>query len=311
MHAFVPVRCFLSPSLLIGAISLAMLHPAAGLAQSNWCRCPEGAVFQPGLVNYKGNSDRELVAKIEVLEGDPDHRCEAAWIGVSEVYAEGTPYGFHLLRKHLKTIREDACGESPNRFVSRTKTYRFTFDADSQSIRELDPGKETAAPQPDLPSAEKSNANVWESISTKETVEAHKTPKPPTRSSSTPQFVRTAWVLARKELKGHDLALSRGIDQHEKIIPLSKVRSIQAGEVGQIEASNGRTAIVRFYAGSRIEKLARKKNAFRRWYNDIGGPYIETKDDLYSPLRACIVEVPLDDIIEVNDYLDQQKTDQT
>ena len=89
------------------------------------------------------------------------------------------------------------------------------------------------------------------------------------------------------------------------------MRAIPAGELGQIEATNGHSALVRFYAGSKAEKFARKRNAFRRWYDDIGGPYMEAKDDLYSPLRACILEVPLDDIIEVNDYLDQQKKDET
>jgi hypothetical protein len=288
-----------------------MLHPIKSYAQSNWCRCPGGAVFKPGLVNYKANSDRELVAKIEVNEADPEHRCEAAWIGFSEVFAEGTPYSFHLERKHLKTIREDACGESPESFVSRTKTYQFVLDADSQSIREIDSVAEIASPPPDLRAEEKSNANVWSSISTADPVEPAKRAKPAMRGASAPEFVRTAWVLARKDIKGHYVALMHGIDQRQSIVPLSKMRTIRAGELGQIEASNGRTAIVRFYSGSRIEKFARKKNAFRRWYDGIGGPYTETKDDLYSPLRACILEVPLDDIIEVNDYLDQQNADRT
>lgn len=288
-----------------------MLYPITSHAEGNWCRCPGGAVFKPGLVNYKGNSDRELVTRIEVKEADPEHRCEASWIGFSEVFAEGTPYGFHLERKRMKTIREDACGESPDRFVSRNKTYQFVFDADSQSIREMDSVVEIASLPPDLPAGDKSNANVWDSISTAAPVEPLKSAKPPTRSASTPEFVRTAWVLARKDIKGHYVAVVRGVDQRETIVPLNKMHSIQAGELGQIEASNGRTAIVRFYAGSRIEKFAHKKNAFRRWYDDIGGPYTETKDDLYSPLRAYILEVPLDDIVEVNDYLDQQNTDRT
>jgi len=118
-------------------------------------------------VNYKGNSDRELVAKIEVKKTDPEQRCEAAWIGYSEVFAKGTPYNFRLQRKHLKTIREDACGDSPSRFVSRTKTYRFVLDADSQSLREMYPVvAETVKVRPDLPAGEKSNANVWDSIAT-------------------------------------------------------------------------------------------------------------------------------------------------
>jgi hypothetical protein len=70
-------------------------------------------------------------------------------------------------------------------------------------------------------------------------------------------------------------------------------------------------AIVRFYEGIRIEKFGKAKNAFRQWYDNVGGPYEEAKDDLYTSVRAYIVEVALDDIIEVNDYLDQQKTDRT
>jgi hypothetical protein len=311
MGAFSKARNFLSPSLVTGVMSLCIVHPLAGHAQSTWCRCPGGTVFQPGLVNYKENSDRELVTRVEVQEADPEHRCEAAWIDFSEVFAEGTPQSFHLRRKHLKAIREDACGESPDRFVSRTKTYRFVLDADSQSTREMDPVARASSPLPDLQAAEKSNENLWDSISTEDPVEPLKRPKPPTQNASAPEFVRTAWVLARSDIKAHYVALGRGIDQHESIIPLGKTRGIPAGEVGQIEASNGRTAIVRFYSGSRIEKFARKKNALRRWYDNIGGPYAETKDDLYTPLRACIVEVPLDDIIEVNDYLDQQNRDQT
>jgi hypothetical protein len=309
MCTFSKTRYVIFHSLITAVIGLGMLKPLASHAQSNWCRCPGGAVFQPGLVNYKGNSDRELVTRIEVNESDPERRCEAAWIGYSEVYVEGTPYSFHLQRKKLKTIREDACGDAPDRFVSRIKTYQFVLDADSQSIREMDPVVDTASPPPDLQAREKSNVNVWDAISIADPLEPPRNSKPVTRSASAPEFVRTAWVLARRDIKGHYVGLVRGIDQRESIISLSKVRDIRAGELGQIEASNSRTAIVRFYAGSRVEKLAGKKNAFRRWYNDTGGPYTETKDDLYSPLRAHILEVPLDDIIEVNDYLDQRKTD--
>ncbi|MFL6447551.1 MAG: hypothetical protein ACJ746_07660 [Bryobacteraceae bacterium] len=298
--------------LITGVLGVTLLHPIASYAQGDWCRCPGGAVFRPGLVNYKGNSDRELVTRIEVNKADADHRCEAAWIGYSEVFAKGTPYNFHLQRKHMKTIREDACGETPNRFVSRTKTYRFVLDADTQSVREMySVISEPVQLRPDLPPGEKSNSNVWTSIATSDPVNPQRTPKPATPGSSVPEFVRTAWVLVRRDIKGHYVALVRGVDQHETIHPLNKTRAIRAGELGQIEASNGHTAIVRFYEGSRIEKFANKKNVFRRWYDNTGGPYTEVKDDLFSPLRACILEVSLDDIIEVNDYLDGQKTDET
>jgi hypothetical protein len=268
-------------------------------------------VLQPGLVNYKENSEREIIARIEVNDGDPQNRCEAAWIGFSEVFAKGTPYNFHLERTHLKTIREEGCGDSPNRFVNRTKIYQFVPDEDSQSMRDIVQDTEIATTkrsgsQP----SEKTNANIWSAISTEPQIESVKNPKP-TQGASTPEFRRTAWVLARRDVKAHYVALVRGVDQRETIIALGKTRTVPAGELGQIEASNGHTAIVRFYSGSTTEKFTRKKNTFRRWYNEIGGPYVETKDDLYSPLRACIVEVPLDDIVEVNDYLDHQNTDQT
>ena len=310
MRVFSKAACVLSRLLTAGGIVLCLLYPAVSQAQSMSCSCPGGVVLQPGLVNYKENSEREIITRIEVKDGDPEHRCDAAWIGFSEIYAKGTPYSFHLERKHLKTIREEGCGDTPDRFVARTKMYQFVPDADSQSIREMAPVAEAAGAQPDSQPSEKTNANIWGAISTETPVEPTKNPKPGVNSSA-PEFPRTAWVLARRDIKAHYVAVTRGIDQHETIVTLSKTRTIRAGQLGQIEASNGHTAIVRFYSGSRTEKLASKRNSFRRWYDDTGGPYIETKDDLYSPLRACILEVSLDDIVEVNDYLDQHNTDQT
>ena len=310
MREFSKVASVLSPLLTASGIVLCLLYPAASRAQSMSCRCAGGVVLQPGLVNYKENSEREIITRIEVKEGDPENRCDAAWIGFSEIYAKGTPYSFHLERKHLRTIREEGCGESPDHFVSRAKVYEFAADADSQSIREMPPVAEAPGAQPNSQPSEKTNANIWGAISTETPVEPTKNPKPGVNSSA-PEFPRTAWVLARRDIKAHYVGVTRGIDQHEKIITLSKTRTIRAGQLGQIEASKGRTAIVRFYSGSTTEKLASKKNSFRRWYDDTGGPYVETKDDLYSPLRACILEVSLDDIIEVNDYLDQHNTDQT
>jgi hypothetical protein len=170
---------------------------------------------------------------------------------------------------------------------------------------------ETVEPSPDLPAREKSNANIWRSITTGEPASSRSSSKPVTTSASVPEFVRTNWVVARKDIEGHYVTLARGVNQRESVQPLNKTRTIRAGELGQIEASNGHSAIVRFYAGSRVEKFASRKNVFRRWYDSIGGPYSEAKDDLYSPLRACILEVRLDDIVEVNDFMDGQKTDET
>ena len=310
MHVFNKGRCAVFAWISAGFIALGIVQPLPAHAQSKWCRCPGGAVLEAGLVSYKDSSEREIVTRIEVQEDDSERRCEAAWIGLSEVYPIGTPYSFHLQRRKLRTIREDGCGDSPERFVSRTKTYQFVLDADSQPVREM--GTVAEGPSQPLNSdpSVKSNANVWTSISTD-------TPSEPLRSQpsarqdvSTPEFCRTAWVLARRNIRGHYVGLSRGVDQRETIVALPKTDAIRAGELGQIEASNGRTAVVRFYSGGRIGNFSHKTNAFRRWYDDVGGPYTETKDDLYTPLRARILEVPLHDIIEVNDYLDQQKTDQ-
>lgn len=310
MHAFSNARSSVFSVTSAGFLALAIVQPLPSYAQSKSCRCPGGAVFEPGMISYKGNSERETVTRIEVQDDDPGLRCEAAWIGLSEVYADGTPYSFHLRRRTLRTIREEGCGDSPNRFVSRIKTYRFVLDADSLPIRELGSVAESGSQRLDSKAREKSNANVWSSIAMDEPVEPARTQESPTRDASAPEFCRTAWVLARRNIIGRFVGLMRGVDQRETIVALSKTRSIRAGELGQIEASNGHTAIVRFYSGGSVGKFSRKMNAFRRWYIDTGGPYTETKDDLYTPLRARILEVPLDEIIEVNDYLDQQKTDQ-
>jgi hypothetical protein len=170
---------------------------------------------------------------------------------------------------------------------------------------------QVSAPQPaDEKTSSQSNANLWDSITPEDPLEMLKAVKGPSRSASAPEFSRSAWVFARKEIIGNYVGLVPGFDQ-QKVVTLRKTHKIKAGQLGQIEALHGRTALVRFYDGSRIEKFARSKNALRRWYDNTGGPYAETKDDLYTPLRACILEVSLDDLVEVNDYLDEQKTDQT
>jgi hypothetical protein len=262
------------------------------------------------LVNYKGYSEREIVTRIEVEEGDPELRCEASWISLSEVYADGTPFNFRLQRRNLRTIREDGCGDSPHHFVSRAKTYRFAFDTDSQPIMEQTDIAPSSGTPSNLKLGATSNANVWTSISTDESSESTRTRPSPDRDASAPQFCRTAWVMARKDIRAHYVGIVRGVDQRETIVPLGKTRAIRARELGQIEASNGHTAIVRFYSGGRIGKLSRRPNALRRWYDSIGGPYTPVEDDLYTPLSAHILEVSLDDIVEINDYLDQQKADQ-
>lgn len=298
--------------LFMSVTVLGLFFPALTRAEDKpWCTCPGGGTVEPGAVRYDGNSDRETITKIKIEDSDSGQHCAAIWIGRTEIYPTGTPYSFHLKRRQWREQRADGCGDSSKPFLKRTKNYQFVFDADSQSIREM----QLLAPKAATPSAEgkassQSNSNLWDSISPEDSGEPLKNVKHAARNPSAPEFSRSAWVFARKEMIGYYVGLLHGLDK-EEITTLRKTHKIKAGQLGQIEASNGRTALVRFYDGSRIEKFAKGKNALRRWYDNTGGPYAETKDDLYTPIRSCILEVPLDDLIEINDYLDEQKTDRT
>lgn len=284
----------------------------AGAEERLRCTCSNGRSIEPGAVYYSGNSDRETITKVEVDENSPEHPCVAVWIEATEVHPEGTPYSFYLKRITLGEQREEACGGSAEHFTKRTKTYQFAFHSKSQSIREVQP----LDPQPDGQSVEpdassKSNVNLWSSISANAQTDSRNAPRRASQILFYPEFCRTAWVVARKDITGHYVGLVSTIDQGETLVPLKKTYKIRAGQLGQIEASKVGSAIVRFYEGSGIEKLGNSRNRLRRWYHRVGGPYAEVKDDLYTPLRAHIVEVLLDEIVEINDYLDQQRTDQT
>jgi len=135
--------------------------------------------------------------------------------------------------------------------------------------------------------------------------------KPVSAIDPTREFNRTSWVLARREIEGKYVGLLKDAFQGETLVRLNKTRKLRAGQLGQIEAVTGDRAIVRFYEGARIRKFGKLRNAIRRWYDRVGGPYTETKDSLYTAFGACILEVALDDIVEVNDYLDQQQADRT
>jgi hypothetical protein len=295
--------------LTVGIAVFGLLYPAQARAgERTRCTCAGGGAIELGEVRYDSNSDRETITKLRVEDGNSEGRCAAVWIRQTEIYPAGTPYRFHLKRRQLKEQREDGCGDAPELFLKRTKTYQFVFDEDSQSIREMQSSTPGITAQP--ANGKQSNANLWDSITPEDPPETLKILNPVSRSAAAPEFGRSAWVFARKEITGNYVGLVPGFDQ-QKVVTLRKTHKVKAGQLGQIEAFHGRTALVRFYDGSRIEKFAKNKNALRRWYDNIGGPYTETKDDLYTPLRAYILEVSLDDLVEINDYLDQQKTDQT
>ena len=294
--------------LLASVTIFGLLLPTQARAEERTrCTCPGGGTMELGAVRYDGNSDRETITKVKVDNGDSEGRCAAVWIRHTEIYPAGTPYSFHLKRRQWKEQREDGCGDTPELFLRRTKSYQFVLDADSQSIREM----QLSAAQPaNTKASSQSNANLWDAIAPEDPLEPAESAKRPSRNASAPEFGRSAWVLARREITGNYVGLVPGLDR-QKVVTLRKTHKIKAGQLGQIEAFHGRTALVRFYDGSRIEKFAKSKNALRRWYDNTGGPYTETKDDLYTPLKACILEVSLDDLVEINDYLDQQKTDRT
>ena len=298
--------------IFIAGITGFLWQAAQGRAENNdVCTCPGGGAIERGAVRYEENSHRQTITKIETEGLGPYRHCSAVWISFTEVRPNGDPYSFFLKRTKLRDLREEGCGESPARFQIRAKTYRFAFDSDSQPVAEL-PWlvPETDSGRLIRDASSKSNTNLWDSISI-EDEELQPLRRATLQITANPEFRRTAWVIARKEITGHYVGMSPGLDRQESITSLNKIRKIKAGQVGQIEASNGRTAVVRFYDGSRAEKFSRTKNALRRWYDNTGGPYAEANDDLYTPLRACIVEVSLDDIIEVNDYLDQGNADRT
>ncbi len=271
------------------------------------CICGDGRSLEAGVVSYSRNSGRESVVRIEADVNSPRRPCRAIWIGRTEIHTIGTPYKLHLQRMTLKERRFDGCDYPAGRFVKRDKTYEFVFDANSSSIREMRPIARLNGDSSD--SGNSSNTNLWDSITIEGRAEPSKSrgsapPVDPTR-----ELNRTSWVLARKDIKAHYVGVIRDSGLNQQLVALKKIREIKAGQLGQVEAVNGGHAIVRFYEGSRIESFS--GNAFRRWFDKIGGPYEEVKDDLYTAFRAEILEVFLEDIIEVNDYLDQQRSDRT
>jgi hypothetical protein len=303
---------------LLGAIGGGLLASAPIRAEPA-CTCRDGQSVEAGVVSYSRNSDRESVLRVEADGSRPQRPCRAIWIGRTEIRPTGTPYQFHLLRMTLQEKRFDGCNYAVDRYVRRDKTYQFVFDSNSSSIREMRPidspdSGQLRGPAPGngrKDAQSQSNTNLWDSITSTGPGEPPKKPGSPSSIDPTRELNRTSWVLAGRDIKAHHVGIVKDKGQNEKLIPLKKIRKIKAGQLGQVEAVNAGRAIVRFYKGSRIEKFSGKKNAIRRWYDKIGGPFIEVKDDLYTALRADIVEVAVDDIVEVNDYLDQRKVDRT
>jgi hypothetical protein len=276
------------------------------------CTCSDGRSLGSGDVSYSRNSDRDVITRVEQEGNVVQATCAGIWIAGTEIRVRGTPYDFYLQRMTLRERRIDGCGNLTERFVKRTKTYVFVFDSNSTSIREMRSVNSSAqglhAPGGDPKS--KSNTNLWEAIISQDP------PPVPAQErllkiDSGREFNRTSWVFSRKDIQGHYVAIEKDSAQNGILVPLKKTRSVHAGQLGQIEAADSGHAIVRFYVGSRIARFAKVEHAIQRWYDNIGGPYEETIDDLYTPIRAYIVEVALDDLIEVNDYLDQIKTDRT
>src|SRR5262249_32593635 len=206
----------------------------------------------------------------------------------------------------------DGCEDNSERFVPRSMKYEFVFDSNAVSIREIRAVRGGGfAGLPESNPQVKSNTNLWNSITEVRSSEPDEQAKRALQVDATRAFNRRSWILARTEVTAHYVGVVTDAYGVEKLVPLKRTRKIKAGQIGQIEAVGPNRAIVRFYEGSRVAKFGKAANGLRRWYDRIGGPYQGTKDDLYTPLRACILEVSLDDIVEINDYLDQGNTDRT
>jgi hypothetical protein len=276
------------------------------------CTCENGQSLEVGAVSYREDSGRETITRVEAEGGTSGNRCRALWVGSTEIRTVGTPYEFHLERTRLKERRIDQCEYASERFVTRSTKYEFVFDSNAVSIREMRPIP--AAGSAHIPESDpqvKSNSNLWNSITEVIAPGSEEHAKRAPRIDATRAFNRRSWILARTEIQAHYVGRVRDAFGAEKLVPLKRTRTIKAGHLAQVEAVGSRRAIVRFYEGSRIGKFGRVSKALKRWYDTIGGPYLETKDDLYTPFRTCILEVSLDDIVEINDYLDQGNTDRT
>jgi hypothetical protein len=276
--------------------------------QGTRCTCRNGQSLEVGEVSYREESGRETITRVETDAGQSEKWCRAVWVGSTEIRTAGTPYEFHLERTPLKERRTDGCLDASERFVARSMKYEFVFDSNAVSIREI---RTVRAGIPESSPQVRSNANLWESITEVRSSESDDQGKRASQVDATRPFNRRSWILARADLEAHYVGVVTDAYGVEKLVSLKRTRKIKAGQVGQIEAVGPNRAIVRFYEGSRIARFGKSANPLRRWYDRIGGPYLETKDDLYTPLRACILEVSLDDIVEINDYLDQGNTDRT
>jgi len=305
-------RIFIALMLTFFAVGRPLINAQTLTEPGARCTCRDGQSLEAGVVSYSENSGRETITRVEAEAGGSGNRCRALWIGSTEVRPVGTPYQFHLERTPLKERRLDGCDYPGERFARRTKTYEFVFDSNTVSIRELRIARTLGDNQILVSNPQvESNSNLWNSIAQEATSDSDERVKRVIQVDSTRTFNRRSWILARTEIKAHYVAVVKDRYGVERLVPLQRTRKVKAGQLGQVEAVGAGRAIVRFYDGGRIEKFGKATNAFRRWYDRIGGPYLETKDDLYTPLRACILEVSLDDIVEINDYLDQEHTDRT
>jgi hypothetical protein len=276
------------------------------------CTCRDGQTLEAGVVSYSEDSGREMITRVEADATGSGSLCRVLWLGSTEIRPVGTPYQFHLERTPVKERRLDGCDTAGQRFVRRTTNYEFVFDSNAVSLCELrathDPGNTQSL---GLNSRADSNSNLWNAIAQDGIIESTEGVRRVVQIDSTRALNRRSWILARKEIKAHYVGVIKDGSGVKRLVPIKKTRTVKAGQLGQIEAVGTNRVLVRFYDGSRVEKFGRTANPVRRWYERIGGPYQETKDDLYTPLRACVLEVSLDDIVEINDYLDQEHTDRT
>jgi hypothetical protein len=257
-----------------------------------------------GMVSYGKNSDRQQITKVQ--REPSSNACAVLWIRRTEIHPRGDAYKFHLERLTLADTPVTGCRNVTDTFVDTDRSYVYA-PGDSVSIRDL-PAAGTAAVPPSTRSGGPANnpldaivPDVLDNGPNRPAVERH---------DATSKYNRTTWVYAPRSIIGNRVALRLDPRGGERVVTLRSTEAIARGHVGQIEAVRDRRALVRFYAGTPNGPSALSR-LFRRWAENTGGPYVEKEDEFFSRKRAVVLEVSLEDVLELNDYLDRSHIEQT
>jgi hypothetical protein len=277
--------------------------------QAQWppprsCRCPNGQVFSIGDVAYADDSSRMMVVGIR----ERPNACEVE-LRIDSLQTHGNPYGFFITRNTSTNEGTNACywlgtWRDPGLRPRDGRTYEFVYDGGSKTISEMTARLATVARQAASPRVDASNDDLLTAIApdTPGSI-AITTRKAPTLY---PHLKRRAWVLARRNLRAHQLGIVDEPGGESRVVPLKDTTFVKAGHLGQIESVlDDRYAVVRVYRGSRIDRFGQLQNAFNRVARASGGTRPLGTDDFFAREYAEILRIPVIDLINVHDYLDR------